>query len=496
MNTKLKYLLVIYLNFLFAIATFGQFTFNKYYPSGNLSGANYVEETTPNNYLVYGSYKDSLTNNQGFELLKLNSLGNVTLKKRYQYTYEVSTFFSTNHILNFNQQKLYVTSGITTASNNAVLFMCINKNTLDTMWCKKLLDNYDYYVHQISKVAANEIWLMGSKFNNTTPGRPIILKYDTLGNLLSTREYTVLANYECFNIEYDPITARIYFAGNNFNTNPNTGYNLTCMDTIGYVYWDYNIKSDGLFFKTIRVVGNELWCVGRKMVSNYFTNGEHKLVFCKYHKLTGTPILCKTYGGAYNNNLLTSFTQLPNNEILFCGTYSAMPYVSGYDRNGVLLKTKTNGDSLWLRSFGNLNNVSYEMFLDAKRTSDGGFITCGLPIFAPAPTSQSWVVKTDSLGIAPGLIVVGLTDINDKDKSQFNEIRLYPNPFNDFLNIQLKHEISIDIEVKNALGQLVLKESILGNETKLNIHAQSPGIYFITIKGQQIQKTVKVLKLK
>ncbi|MCA0431029.1 MAG: T9SS type A sorting domain-containing protein [Bacteroidetes bacterium] len=489
MNIKHIYYLLIYLNCLFVYPAYSQFTFNKYYPSGNLSGANYIEETTPNNYLVYGSYKDSLTNNQGFELFKLNSLGNITIKKRYQYIYEVASFFSTNHILNFNEQKLYVTSGITTASNNAVLFMCINKNTLDTFWCKKVLDNYDYYVHQISKVASNEIWLMGTRASNTSSLTPIILKYDTLGNLLSTREYTTLINYECFNIEYDPVTTRLYFAGNNFNTNP-TGYNLTCMDTTGYVYWDYNIKNDGLFFKTIRVVNNELWCVGKKMVSNYYTNGEHKLVFCKYNKLTGISILCKTYGGAYNNNLLTSFTHLPNNEILFCGTYSVMPYVSGYDRNGVLLKTKTNGDSLWLRTFGNLNNVSYEMFLDAKPTSDGGFITCGTPIFAPAPTSQSWIVKTDSSGNAPGLIVVGLND-----KSILNQVQLYPNPFNDIINIKMQQSIKIEIEVKNAIGQIVLKECDISSDIKLDLKNQAPGFYFITLISNHQQITTKVIKL-
>lgn len=157
MNIKLKYKLFIFFGCLIAIKAFSQFTFNKYYPSGNLSGANYVEETSPGNYLILGHYKDTLSYQQGFELYKLNNLGNISLKKRYLFEYELGGNYSNNHIYNFSSQKLLATFAFFTPNSNSVLFSCLNKNTLDTLWSKKIIDNYNYYIHQISKVTSNEI---------------------------------------------------------------------------------------------------------------------------------------------------------------------------------------------------------------------------------------------------------------------------------------------------------------------------------------------------
>jgi hypothetical protein len=349
-------------------------------------------------------------------------------------------------------------------------------------------------MHQISRVAVNEIWLMGTRGSNSISMRPVIIKYDTLGNLLGIREYTILINYECYNIEYEPSTAKFYFAGNNFNTNPNTSYNITCMDTSGFIHWNHNVQSEKLFLKKIKVVNNELWCAGNKRVSNNFTSGEDKIVFYKYSITDGSLLLSKTYGGEYNGNLITSFTLLPNNEVMFCGTYGNLPYISGYNRNGLLLKTKTNGDSLWLRTFDNMSTVSYEMFLDVKSTTDGGYIACGTPIFAPNKLTQSWVVKTDVIGIAPTYTTVGFEDHNNNDTLSINGVNIYPNPFNESIYIQMKQSAILEIEVKNALGQIVLKQSTVDNQTKLDLNAQVPGIYFITLKNTHSQKTVKVLK--
>ena len=66
------------------------------------------------------------------------------------------------------------------------------------------------------------------------------------------------------------------------------------------------------------------------------------------------------------------------------------------DFDGWLLKTDSNGDTLWTRTYG---GTGHEIAYSVLQTEDGGYIFAGSSDSPPAsPFKDVWIVRTDSLG--------------------------------------------------------------------------------------------------
>ncbi len=495
MKIKYKYLLPFFGVLLFTISK-GQNTFNNYYQSGKLSMANHIQVLPSNNYIFTAYFKDSITSQQGVEYRKLNDEGNTLLRKRYfNGTEGIGSFFRNCIVSELNVNSFIFTSGTNKGSDNTVYIAAIDKNTLDTLWTKNygLIGN-NYYMNSIYKVKPNEIWLIGTRASTIDVLRPIILKFDTLGNFLSSKEFLTYTNYDCLSIDFDIVNAKIYFAGNNFNTSP-SGYNIACLDTSGNVLWNKNIVNSNVFYTYIKCVNNELICIGNIKYSQVSTFGEDKLLFSKYNSYNGNLILNKTYGQEFLSNNLYSMSVQSNNNIILVGSYAKPPLFSSYRHDGIIIKVNSNGDSLWCRTFDNFpNNATCgETFFDVKQTNDGGFIMCGAPLFAPTPQSQTWVVKTDSLGLAPGAITVGY-NADDKINATNFDVLVYPNPFNNVFNVKSNANLNTEVVIKTIEGKLILQQTLNDFNTTINLNDYAQGIYFATFKTKAKQKTIKLIK--
>ncbi|MBX3165177.1 MAG: T9SS type A sorting domain-containing protein [Bacteroidetes bacterium] len=75
-----------------------------------------------------------------------------------------------------------------------------------------------------------------------------------------------------------------------------------------------------------------------------------------------------------------------------------------------------------------------------------------------------------------------------------DELKVYPNPANEMLNVELemKNESAVEIYVYNILGNVILNENvnIENNVAQINVSALKSGMYFIKI-GNATQKFVK-----
>ena len=80
--------------------------------------------------------------------------------------------------------------------------------------------------------------------------------------------------------------------------------------------------------------------------------------------------------------------------------------------------------------------------------------------------------------------------VNDFDLS---EIKVYPNPVKDILNIYFEQEIS-GIEIFNLLGQRIVDKKINTNTTSIDLSVFPQGNYILKIKSGNNQKTLKVVK--
>ncbi len=82
------------------------------------------------------------------------------------------------------------------------------------------------------------------------------------------------------------------------------------------------------------------------------------------------------------------------------------------------------------------------------------------------------------------------------EENEFSEISIYPNPFNDIVNINSKTKIK-SASVIDALGKVVVrfKENSFEGIKELNLSQLSNGLYFVTLEGKQNQKkTIKLIK--
>ena len=72
-----------------------------------------------------------------------------------------------------------------------------------------------------------------------------------------------------------------------------------------------------------------------------------------------------------------------------------------------------------------------------------------------------------------------------------NEVKLYPNPVTDYLNIDSKDKIEA-VKIYNTVGQLVAQPKVSNN--KVNLTNLNTGVYNVNITTVSGTKTYKVIK--
>jgi len=76
-----------------------------------------------------------------------------------------------------------------------------------------------------------------------------------------------------------------------------------------------------------------------------------------------------------------------------------------------------------------------------------------------------------------------------------NDLQLYPNPVNDFLNVDLSNNLywPAKLELFTASGNSVFKIPDAGKTTRIAVNAYSSGLYFLCIETSQGISTRKVI---
>jgi hypothetical protein len=76
-------------------------------------------------------------------------------------------------------------------------------------------------------------------------------------------------------------------------------------------------------------------------------------------------------------------------------------------------------------------------------------------------------------------------------ETQLNELKIYPNPFTNYINIENLNGKGV-ITIRNILGKKVMEASV--PEQKIDTNALPDGIYFLTIKTENGEKIIKMIK--
>jgi hypothetical protein len=118
---------------------------------------------------------------------------------------------------------------------------------------------------------------------------------------------------------------------------------------------------------------------------------------------------------------------------------------------------------------------------------------------SPSVTTTYTVSGTNACGTAVATVVqnvspcVGIEEIAGADG-----ISIYPNPANDYINIAVPANLAsanTSVEITDALGKVVVKETITTDVTTLRITNLEDGVYFFrVITNSQTMKVGKVVK--
>jgi hypothetical protein len=199
--------------------------------------------------------------------------------------------------------------------------------------------------------------------------------------------------------EYDPFIVRL---------DPNG--NIIWADSTGSIYGDRAVKaivlSNGNIVSTLRI-GN-----------SFNTNNIN--VNARWYSSTGTILFEKNYEKNVNSGGFLDGIESSDGGIVFAGISSDS---FGLFYQGYLVRTDSNGDSLWSRKFG--DTTTFQFFHSIAQTCDG-YVMAGVS-FQPTTTTVSkafgWVVHTDTLGF----VTTGIEDVQGQ-LSLANISLPYPNP--------------------------------------------------------------------
>lgn len=211
----------------------------------------------------------------------------------------------------------------------------------------------------------------------------------------------------------------------------------------------------------------------------------------KLDSADGSIIWDREYGPIGYGTQFFPVKECPNGDLIAAGvTYAAMGMGANNVQKGLLCRTTSAGDSLWMFAYFSQADSLADgtgRFYDVLPTADGGFIAAGAAYFSasgnnPQGISQdTWVVKVDSLGcIVPGCNNVGITE---QATNLLDALSIYPNPARGQTRLQLNLPPSVAINdlaltVVSADGRVVFRERIAGNGAHtLALDALAPGLY-------------------
>jgi hypothetical protein len=156
------------------------------------------------------------------------------------------------------------------------------------------------------------------------------------------------------------------------------------------------------------------------------SNTQFRLYLAKVSSSDGELIWSSTFGGTMVNTTFLVVQEVePAGDLVAVGQATPQGATSG-----VLLRTTSEGDSLWMRYYqyhDALVTNGQGQLRDVQPTPDGGFIAVGMA-FPGGPYSQDvWVIKTDSMGcLEPGCHLI--TGMETQITNLRGALSVAPNP--------------------------------------------------------------------
>ena len=223
--------------------------------------------------------------------------------------------------------------------------------------------------------------------------------------------------------------------------------------------WTF-VDYDNVFFSKVRSMAR----FGLLMQNNCIWNTDTLLYDTTYiHQMTNTSqSLNLSYGYLWWLNGKSSY-MVPTSQVVFSGSYApAAPtdMFAGLGKNGQIVSISKSAGLVVIR-MGN-------------QVSSGE---------VPTQFCNSIWEKLNA-------VMCNGTSINETN-SKTKEISIFPNPANTEINIVLPANDNAQIEISNAMGQVIIKDQ---NKNTIDISNLTNGLYFISVKQGKQSYTQKLIK--
>tara|TARA_B100001142_G_scaffold81844_1_gene82840 strand:+ start:370 stop:1683 length:1314 start_codon:yes stop_codon:yes gene_type:complete len=350
-----------------------------------------VQQTTDGGYIILGSKGYP---NSDFWLIKTDQNGYL----QWDQTFGSSSYDDEPYSVKQTNDGGYILTGRTRSFGGG---------TSDKIWLIKTDGNG---VQQWDKLFYGGVgWSWGRDVQQTNDGGYIIsgytgsiggedvwlIKTDSQGNTLWDKTYTGenIQNH-CYSVQQTTDGGYIMIGYTNTSMSGQKVW-LIKTDLIGDTLWTN--KFDGEFGRDVEqttdggyiIVGTKMsgYCQDLMLIK---TNGNGTLLWEKFYNLGGGPELGNSVQQTTDGGYIMVGIKGPS-----CSGDSIS---MGLDYDLWLVKTDSQGDTIWTKTYGSLLN---DYGVSVQQTNDGGYIMTGIKGYvfnSSSPGGDVWLIKTNSQG--------------------------------------------------------------------------------------------------
>ncbi len=514
-----SFILTLFL-LLLGIKSYEQTTFNRLYTSYQGTNNIYSIVRHVNQYYCLFGQLDTINPNgyQQMGIIKLDSAFNVIDSNLFDSGKVLVAQFGKGFTMNdLDTTFLFVGDILFYGINGTVSKGYISKidKNLDTVWTRQISHPDTAYADTAANpwvilmdavVDAEGNYLISGNYNYQCQGnynRSFIIKMDPVGNIIWQKLMDPSVVFLINDIEIDPLDSTFYISS---KTNPNL--KLIKINSNGVLLWSFSFGTYQTYAPhTLKLCGNIMLIANRLSIASNLS--KPRLLLSCVDKVNKTTLWSKIFysisvDSPYLNceNIDIEVTDNGNIAIATVGFKTDGEGVFYWDHRAYLLLLNQNGDSLWSHYYTYQNDsadVENMQFADMVVCPDGGFLFGGSYYSFPNDPMylKAWLVKTDSLGNAPGMFTVGIEEEELVIKNI--ELKIYPNPTSDNINLRMDENPRDDLqlEIYNISGQLVMQQQLAAfeQEHRVNIQNLQSGIYLVKLKsGNEEFYSGKVVK--
>jgi hypothetical protein len=364
--------------------------------------------------------------------------------------------------------------------------------TGQTLWSHTYSTNTDPgadFGYSVRQTSDNGYIITGQKnYNGTTfHGDICLIKTDSAGGQAWVRLLTTGLT-DCAGRSVQQTTDGGYIVGgysyNQVGAGSNFDLALMKTDTAGMLQWSKYFGSPAALGQVDRGYAVKQTTDGGYILAGTYSESlSHQSVLVKTDS-NGDTLWTKLYGIPSQGFALKSVWQTTD------GGYVA---AGGASTDLLYLKTNSNGDTLWTKI---IDGSDFTTANYIQQTADGGYVIIG---FTAAPEFSNnlpngydqLLIVTDSLGNFPDPTI---SSINNNTTRQ-SLILIYPNPSKNDLIIQNNSLLQFQFALFNSLGESIFMMPLVNKVSTIDLSGYSKGVYTAQIFSANKSFCQKIIKL-